>query len=190
MHHLKFLKKFLIMLLAFLFIGNSYAQERNVSGTIIDESGAPLPGVNIVIKGTTTGIVTDISGKFNIKVPGNDAVLAISYVGYEGQEIQVGQQTVINVTLKEEVKQLSEIVVIGYGVQKKSDLTGSVASVKASDIAKIPVTGIESALQGRAAGVQVSQNSGMPGSGVKIYVRGISTLTTVDDSNKAGPNGL
>jgi len=180
-------KCMLMLLLSFLLSGWVFAQERSVNGTITDESGIPLPGVNTIIKGTTTGVVSDLNGKFSIKVPNDDAVLLVTYVGYQSQEIKVGTQMTFTIALKEEVKQLNEVVVIGYGVQKKSDLTGSVASVKSEDIAKVPVTGIAAALQGRATGVQVSQETGAPGSNVSIRIRGISTITQANGVFQGGP---
>jgi len=132
-------KSALTLLLSIFLMGIGLAQERTFIGTVTDESNTPLPGVNVVVKGTTTGTVTDLNGKFAIKVPGNDAVVIVTYVGYGTREIEVGQQTSISVALKEDVKQLNEVVVIGYGVQKKSDLTGAVASVKAEELTRVPV---------------------------------------------------
>ncbi len=169
-------KSILALLLLIVLSGVVLAQERSITGIVTDNGRSPLPGVNVVVKGTTTGTVTDLNGKFSVKVPGNSSVLIITYVGYVTKEIEAGQQNSIEVALSEDVKQLNEVVVIGYGVQKKSDLTGAVASVKAEEIVKIPSATIDAALQGMAAGVQVNQETGAPGSNVEIRIRGISSL--------------
>ena len=151
------------------------AQGTTVSGTVVDEKNQPLTGVNVVVKGKTTGTVTDLDGKFSINATGTD-VLNFTYVGYKSEEIAVGNQTQMNVTLKEEVTALNEVVVVGYGVQKKSDLTGAVASIKADDIKNMPATRVDEALQGKAAGVMVLQNTGQPGADPQIRVRGYATI--------------
>ena len=124
----RLLNLLLVLLFLFTFFFSGYAQERSLTGVVSDQSGAPLPGVTVLIKGTTTGTVTDINGKYALKVQGPNAVVSFAFVGYLRQEIVVGDQTSLNISLKEEVKELNEVVVIGYGVQKKSDLTGAVAS--------------------------------------------------------------
>lgn len=169
-------KRMLLLLVSIIFVGSLYAQERTITGSITDKAGVPLPGVNVVLKGATSGAITDLDGKFSIRVPGNDAVLSITYVGYIKQEVPVGEQTVINVQMEEEVKVLSEVVVVGYGVQKKSDLTGAVASVSGDNLKKVPAIGVDQALQGRAAGVNIISNTGMPGGSSTIQIRGISSM--------------
>lgn len=172
----KLFQKFLATLFLLLWVCSISAQERTISGTITDISGNPMPGVNISVKNTTSGVVTDINGKYSIKVPDSNSSLKISFVGYVTQEIQVGEKTIIDAQLNEDVKELNEVVVVGYGVQKKSDLTGSVASISGSSISRVPLAGVDQALQGRAAGVNVIQNSGMPGGGVTIQIRGLSSI--------------
>jgi TonB-dependent starch-binding outer membrane protein SusC len=152
-------KRVLLLLLSFIFMSAIYAQEKTVNGNIADKAGIPLPGVNVIIKGTTNGTVTDLNGNYSIKVPDNNTVLLITYVGYIKQEIKVGEQSTIKIVLEEEVKELNEVVVIGYGVQRKSDLTGAVASVSAKDLKATPVTRLDEALEGRAAGVNIYPNS-------------------------------
>lgn len=152
------------------------AQERTVTGTILDKSGSPLPGVNVVLKGTTSGTLSDINGFFTIKVPGADAVLTFTYVGYNNQEITVGSQTDIKIVLEESIEEIDQVVVVGYGVQRKSDLTGAIASVSSEKLSKTPLTGLDQALQGMAAGVNIVPVSGRPGSGVNIQIRGISSI--------------
>lgn len=171
-----FTKTMLLLLLSFIFITALYAQERTISGIITDQSGATLPGVNVVIKNTTNGVITDINGKYSLKVPDNNTVLVFSFVGYITQEIIVGEQLAINVSLVESIKEIDQVVVVGYGVQKRSDLTGSVASVSGSKLSEIPIAGIDQALQGKAAGVNIIPKTGRPGSGVDIQIRGITSI--------------
>jgi TonB-linked SusC/RagA family outer membrane protein len=190
-----FIRIKLLFILALAFQVSLFGQEKQIKGTVTDAQGNPLPGVNVVIKGTQNGTTTDINGKYVIAVGNESAVLEFSYVGYLNESIQVGAQTEIDIRLSEDILQLNEVVVVGYGTQKKSDLTGAVASVKAEDIQKIPTIGVQSALQGLAAGVQVSQNTGAPGSNVTIRIRGISSINQRDpiwivDGVPAGPNSV
>ncbi|NJX14301.1 TonB-dependent receptor [Tamlana crocina] len=150
------------------------AKAQTVSGTVVAD-GQPLPGAAVIIKGTSKGTTTDFDGNFTIEA-GPQAVLSISYVGYSTKEVTVGNQTQINVTLLEDNK-LDEVVVIGYGTQRKSDLTGSVSSVSSEDLTAVPVSRVDQALQGRASGVQVTQTSGAPGAGTVIRVRGGNSIT-------------
>lgn len=152
------------------------AQGIAVTGTVTDAAGDPMPGVNVVIKGTTIGVVTNFSGNYNISVPDKNAVLVFSFVGYGTDEYQVSDRTKIDVTMIEDARELEEVVVIGYGVVKKSDLTGSVASVKTVELQQTPITSIDQGLVGRASGVQVTQTSGMPGAVASIRIRGSSSL--------------
>lgn len=151
-------------------------QKNSVSGKVTDTSGSPLPGVTVVIKGTMKGGITDVDGNYSIAGSSGKDVLVFSFVGMKTEEIPINGKSVINVVLKEETIGLNDVVVVGYGVQKKSDLTGAIASVKASDIEKMPVATTDQALQGRAAGVTVTTNSGSPGSPVQIRVRGVGTI--------------
>lgn len=151
-----------------------------VTGTVSEENGAPLPGVNVVVKGTTNGTVTDSQGKFALTVPSQESVLVFSFIGFVIQEIPVGGQTVVNVTLVADTQTLSEVVVVGYGTQEKKDVTGSISSVKGSDFANLPVSTPQQALQGRAAGVNVVRSGGAPGDAGTIRIRGTGT---VNDAN-------
>lgn len=148
---------------------------REISGVIKDEKGFTLPGVSIVVKGTTTGTITDIDGKYSINVP-SGAVLAFNYVGFVPQEVKIGNQSTLDIVLKEDTQALDEVVVVGYTTQKKADLTGAVSSVKMSNLNDMSVSGINSALQGRMSGVTVLQSSGAPGSGTSIRIRGMGTF--------------
>lgn len=147
-----------------------------VSGTVIADDGEVLPGVNVVIKGTIQGVVTDVYGKYTISVPSADAVLVYSFIGYGQKEIKVAGKSTIDVTLQLAAQEVNDIVVVGYGVVKKSDLTGSVTSVNSEEIQSVPTTSFDQALQGRAAGVQVTQTSGAPGGETNIRIRGTSSV--------------
>lgn len=150
-------------------------QEKPVTGKVTSAEGEALPGVNIVIKGTTMGTVTDADGNFRINVP-EEAILVFSFIGYLQEEVTVTSQSEVNVTLIPSLETLSDVVVIGYGTVKKSDLTGSVSSVKAEELKAVPTTSFDQALQGRAAGVQVMQTSGQPGAEASIRIRGVSSI--------------
>ncbi len=152
---------------------SSWSQQ-TVSGNVSDEEG-PLPGASVIVQGTTRGTTTDFDGNFTIEANTEDA-LQVSYIGYEPQSVVIGDQTQLNIILKAGNK-LDEVVVIGYGTTKKSDLTGSVASVSSEEITQVPSARVDQVLQGRAAGVQVTQTSGAPGAGTAIRVRGGNSIT-------------
>ncbi len=163
-------------LLAFLFVVftslNGFAQI-TVTGRIISQAdNESLPGATILLKGTNTGTVTDLDGNFSIKVTSESDVLVISMVGYKPQEITIGKQSVINIALETQVTGLDEVVVIGYGTVKKSDLTGSVSSVKSKDLTAVPVTNALESLQGKVAGLDLVKTSGQAGAALNITVRG------------------
>ena len=152
------------------------AQSGSVSGTVSDADG-PLPGASVVMKGTNSGVTTDFDGNFSISGGiDNNSILVFSYVGYESQEIVVGNQSIINVQMQEAKGYLDEVVVIGYGSQKKSIVTGAISSIKQSELKDIPITRVEQTLQGRISGITISANSGQPGSSSTVRVRGITTL--------------
>jgi TonB-linked SusC/RagA family outer membrane protein len=146
-----------------------------VTGKITDASNASMPGVNVIKKGTAQGTTTDADGTFSIEASSDD-VLVFSFIGYTSQEIRVGTQSSINVKMTEDLVALSEVVVIGYGTQKKSDLTGSIASVGAAKLSQSMVANLDQAFQGRIPGVQVTQNSGAPGGATTVTIRGVSSL--------------
>lgn len=151
-------------------------QQSTISGTITDELGAPLPGASIVEKGTTIGTQSDFDGNYTLNLSGSNPIIVVSYIGYEPQEISVtsGEST-INVSLNPSTSALDEVVVVGYGTQRKREVTGAISSISAEAITKQTVTGFDQAMAGRVAGVQVSQNSGAPGGATSIRVRGIGT---------------
>ncbi|MEE3468752.1 MAG: SusC/RagA family TonB-linked outer membrane protein, partial [Eubacterium sp.] len=162
--------------------GNAFAQNRALSGKVVDGTGAPVVGAAVMVAGNSSnGTVTDMEGQFKMTVPSN-ATLIVSCLGFADKQVQVGNQSVITITLEEDVTYLDETVVIGYGVQKKSDLTGAVASVREDDLKNRSTSDAAAALQGKVAGVQVVTNSGAPGSGTGIQVRGVSS-----NSGNIGP---
>lgn len=170
-----------LCLISLLFTATTaYAQNKTVSGEVSSSDEGVLPGVNILVKGTTIGTVTDISGNYSITVPDEQSVLVFSSIGYASEEIEVGAQSAINVTLQPDIQSLSEVVVVGYGTQKRADITGAVSSIKAEDINNIVTANPTQALQGRSAGVRVEVNGGSPGAGANIIIRGTGTLSSVD----------
>ena len=151
------------------------AQNKAIHGTVIDATGAPVVGAAVVVVGNTSiGAVTGADGSYRLNVPAGSSV-EVSCIGYASQVTEVGNKTVIDFLLKEDTEFLDETVVIGYGVQRKSDLTGSVASVRAEELANRSTSDAAAALQGKAAGVQVFNDTGAPGEGSSIRVRGISS---------------
>ena len=152
--------------------------DKQITGTVTDEGGAILPGTSVSLKGTSKGTTTDATGKYTINVADNTVTLVFSFTGYNSQEIVVGNRSVINVQMKVNNQSLDEIVVVGYGQVRKSDLTASVASVKAADIKSIVPTSLEQGLAGRATGVVVTQASGAPGGAVTVRVRGPNSVSS------------
>ena len=156
----------------------AFAQEKTITGKVTDaDTGDALPGVNIVIKGSSVGTTADADGKYSLSVPGNDAVLVFSFIGFQTIEMPVGTQTVINPALGSDTKALEEVVVVGYGTQRKVDLTGAVGSLRASDIdiGSKPITSPDQLLAGRVAGVQITNRSGDPGAPIDVRIRGVGT---------------
>jgi TonB-linked SusC/RagA family outer membrane protein len=147
-----------------------------IKGTVTDESGEKLPGVSVTLKGSTRGSTTNTNGDFTLDIPNEKVVLVFSFVGYLAQEVIVGNKTTFNITLKLDNKALNEVVVVGYGTVKKSDITGSVSSIKAEEINAFPVQNAMQSLNGRAAGVHVVQNSGAPGATLSVKIRGGNSL--------------
>ncbi|MBC8152599.1 MAG: carboxypeptidase-like regulatory domain-containing protein, partial [Bacteroidetes bacterium] len=151
--------------------------DETVTGRVTGETNEGLPGVSVLVKGTNRGTTTDATGNYRIAVPAPDRsddpiTLVFSFVGYVSQEMAVGKRNTVNISLQPDNKTLNEVVVVGYGQVKKSDLTGSVATVPVGEIRKLAVTSLDQQLQGRAAGVQITQNSGAPGGATTIRIRG------------------
>ena len=165
-----FTKFSVLTFLCLLFINAASAQNIKIKGTITDgQDKTTIPAVSVVVKGTTIGTQTDANGKYAISVPAN-GTLVFTYIGYNTQEVPVNNQTTVNVTLASSSQQLEQVVVVGYGTQRKVDVTGSVASLKGSEISKQASTNPVSALQGKVAGVSIT-NSGTPGSSPQINIR-------------------
>jgi TonB-dependent starch-binding outer membrane protein SusC len=174
------LKLSLMFLLAF-FVTSVTAQEYSVRGKVIDENGIGMPGVNVIIKGTTNGTTTDVNGNYALSVRGNDAVLVFSFIGYATLEEPTNGRSSINVTLQPSAQSLEEVVVVGYGVQKKSDVTGSLVSVDSRALREVPVANVQQALQGRMAGVEVQRIGTAPGATARIRVRGERSVLGSND---------
>lgn len=168
----------LALLLSIFCSEYAIAQTRQVTGTIT-AGGETLPGVNVLIKGTTTGTASDVDGKYSITVPSAESVLVFSFIGYVTKEVTVGNATTLDVLLEEDLASLSEIVVVGYGTQERAKVTGAISSVGSEEITALPVPSLASALQGRAAGVAVT-NTGSPGTDPIVRIRGIGTVGNND----------
>jgi TonB-dependent SusC/RagA subfamily outer membrane receptor len=170
--------RFALLVFSFLLIlpASVTAQDTQVriSGTVTDQSGLPLPGAYVTAVGLQRGVSTDQDGNFDLSVP-QDATIAVSYVGFKTAEIPVGDRRVFEIILEEDALFLEDVVVIGYGVQRKSDVTGAIAKINTDDLENRSVARVEEALQGKTAGVQIITTSGAPGKGMEIRVRGISS---------------
>lgn len=171
--HLRFLG---LLLFLFVSIHDLLAQSRNVNGTVFDENGLEMPGVNILIKGTNSGTVTDFNGNFQINDLNSNDVLIFSFTGMITREITVGSNSQMNIRMEEDILALSEVIVVGYGQQEKQDVTGSVSLIESKDMKLRPNTQIGSLIQGKAAGVQILSNSGKPSQGLNIRIRGTSSI--------------
>jgi len=169
----------LFCLLSLCFAGSLHAQHK-VSGVVSDEKGMTIPGVNVTVKGTQNGVATGLDGDYTIEVPEN-GTLVFSFIGFTTEEVAVKGKTKINVKLAEASKTLDEVVVIGYGTQKKEDLNSSVSSIRTKDIENLKQTSVDQMIQGKAAGVSVSNNSGAPGSAVSIRVRGTTSISGTNE---------
>ncbi len=169
-------KMLLLFALVFAVMGNAWAQ-RIITGTVTDEGGEPLIGASVFAKGTTVGTVTDVDGTYSLQIPAEATTLVFSYTGYTSKEVELGASNVVDATLEEAITQLSEIVVVGYGTQIKSTLTGNIAKLGGDKIENLPVPSVEQALQGRTSGVFVEAVNGKPGGAVRVRIRGASSIT-------------
>tara|TARA_R110000751_G_scaffold93282_2_gene182254 strand:- start:22826 stop:26059 length:3234 start_codon:yes stop_codon:yes gene_type:complete len=151
--------------------------QSTITGNVVDANGAPLPGVNVLEMNTSNGVVTDFDGNFSITANSSNAILVFSYIGFVKKEIAVGGQSNIRVILEEDVSNLDEVVVVGYGTQLKKDLTGSITRVDMDEVSQPSIASFDQMLQGKVAGVQISQTSGAPGGNINILVRGMSSIT-------------
>ncbi|MBO3099442.1 SusC/RagA family TonB-linked outer membrane protein [Gelidibacter pelagius] len=176
-HTFKALSLLLFVFVSFGFMTNSYAQGILVKGTITDNVGIPVPGATVMVKSNpSVGTQSDFDGNYALEVPNSQTILVYSFLGFSTKEIMVGTQTTINVTLQESAEDLDEIVIVGYGTQKKSDVTGAISSVKSEDLTKVVTTNPVDALQGRVSGITVTSSSGSPGSTSDITIRGIGSF--------------
>lgn len=171
------MKKLYLVLLLVTGAALSGMAQRTLTGKVVDEKGEPLIGATILVEGTTTGTVTDVDGNYSIRVPEGGQQLTISYTGYAKQSIEIGASNVMDITMQPDAIGLENVIVIGYSPQRKKDITGSVASVSSDDIAGEAGIGIQTALRGRAPGVTVVQNSGTPGGGIDVRVRGSTSIS-------------
>jgi len=169
--------KWIFSLLLALSMQFVFAQEKTVTGVVIDKSGIPLPGVNVVIKGTSNGVQTDFDGKFSLKSKEGDNVV-FSFIGYKSKSLQINKSNNYNVTLESDAVQMEELVVIGYGTQKKREVTGAISKVSGKDIANIVTPSFEGALAGRATGVQITTANGIVGQAPRIRIRGIASISS------------
>lgn len=151
---------------------------KKITGTVLDATGMPVIGANVMVKGTTNGTITDMDGKFTLEVD-NNATLVVSYIGFANQEIKIGNQTNLSIAMKEDAEALDELVVVGYGTQKKKDLTGAVSVLEIDDLKDTPVSSVDQMMQGKLSGVNVMPDN-MPGGGVAVRVRGFSTIRNND----------
>lgn len=159
----------------------SFAQQKEVHGTVKDAAGTPMPGVTIVLKGTSQGTITDMDGNYTLKNVSPSSVLVFSFVGMKSMEVTVGSQSVINVKLEADLSELEEVVVVGYGTQRKEAVTGSVASMGGEVLRNVASSNITQALQGRVSGVEMSQTSSKPGAAMQIRIRGTRSLNASND---------
>lgn len=172
---MKLLKTFIFCVSLILFSSYGHAQDAAINGKVIDEQGMPIPGATIILKGTTTSVATDFDGSFQIKAP-KDGILTFSFIGYKTAQESINGRTQLQVKMYPSTQDLNEVVVVGYGTQKKSVVTGAISSVKAKDLEKVPNGRIEQALQGRVSGVTIAASSGQPGAASTIRIRGITTF--------------
>ena len=157
------------------------SKEVEVTGTVLDSQGLPLPGVSVIVKGTTTGVATDLDGRFSLSVPGPESILVFTFIGFNSQEVTVGNQTSINITLSENLANLDEVLVVGYGVQKKGTITGAVGEVKADELLRTPAVTTSGALVGKIQGVTARQGDARPGASTSIQIRNMGTPLFVID---------
>lgn len=173
--------RMLLVLALMVSSGFSAQAQFSVRGTVTDEAGGPLPGTNVLVKGSTVGTTADAEGSFSLDVPSGDVVLVFSFIGYETEEVNIGGRSTINVSLLPSLKSLAEVVVVGYGTQRQEAVTGSVASIRGDVMREVPSATLSQALQGRLPGVEFSPTSSQPGADMQIRIRGTRSLTASND---------
>ncbi|HRU63897.1 MAG TPA: SusC/RagA family TonB-linked outer membrane protein, partial [Paludibacteraceae bacterium] len=169
------MKKLLLLFFSLFIILSVFSQNIQVQGIVVGQDNEPLPGVNVVVKNTTNGTITNKEGQFTLNVPSN-GILVVSYVGYKTQEVPVNGRNFIRIVLEESSEALEELVVIGYGVQKKSVVTAAISKVTSDELNVVKPSRVEDVLKGKISGVQITQSSGQPGSDSKVRIRGIGTV--------------
>lgn len=173
--------RFFVLSIIFIFYSSMPAVAQNgikITGKIVDNTQMEVIGANVLVKGTSIGAITDINGEYTIVVPDEKAILVFSFIGYQKQEIAVGKNRTVNVTLKDDSQSLDEVVVVAYGTQTKATLTGALSSIDTKELLKAPVASISNLLAGAMPGVSTVQTSGQPGDdAVSIFVRGSGSLT-------------
>jgi TonB-linked SusC/RagA family outer membrane protein len=180
-------KAALLLLLSILICATALAQNKKITGIVFDENNQPLPGATISAKVGKITTSTNVNGKFTIDVPDNEASLIVHFVGYVDEEVAIGSQTNLTVRLTPSSKNLNEVIVVGYGTQRKKDVTGAVASVSGKTLSEVPAPNLIDQLKGRTAGVDVVSNGATPGSGGQIRIRGNRTITTGNNDGQDGP---
>src|SRR4026209_1377633 len=172
------MRKVVLLLMAILLsISHIWAQQRTITGKVTDDKGAPIPGASVIVKGANTGTSTAADGSFSLSVPSNAKALIFSAIGLGEKEITITTSSNYAVTLSTKAGDMTEVVVVAYSTSKKTDLTGSVSTVKAVDIENKPFSSIDKALQGQVAGLQSTASSGQPGASQAILIRGVSSIT-------------
>lgn len=175
-------------MLVFAFLSTSALAQISVSGRVTGDQGDGLPGVNIIVKGTTNGTITDVDGKYTIDVPSRDATLVFSFVGYITEEELVGDRPAVDIMMTPDVVSLTEVVVVGYGVEKKKDLTGAIATISSQDFIRVPAVNPLDALAARAPGLSITSTSNMPGSSPNVVIRGVTSFGSNNQTNGASEN--
>ena len=175
------MRKLLLSLIAVLGVTcMGFAQNKTVSGTVTDDAGNPIVGATVIVDGTNSGAMTNVDGQFTVMAPAN-GTLHISYMGYADKSVAINNQTVIAVSLSESIQAIDDVVVVAFGTTKKESFTGSAAVMKSEDIAKTQTSNIATALAGAVPGVQLSSNSGQPGSQPNIIIRGLGSISSSTD---------
>ncbi|WP_375581048.1 carboxypeptidase-like regulatory domain-containing protein [Marivirga tractuosa] len=160
-----------------MFVLHAWAQDRTVSGTVTDaDTGEGLPGVNVLLKGTGNGVNTDLDGNYKILIPSDGGVLVYTFIGMAKQEVQIGSRSVVDIQMETDIAELSEVVVVGYGTQNTKLSTQSISKVDSKSFENMPILSAQEALQGQAAGVQMTSSSGVAGSQQNIRIRGVSSI--------------
>ncbi|HEA29484.1 MAG TPA: SusC/RagA family TonB-linked outer membrane protein, partial [Leeuwenhoekiella sp.] len=175
-----FMKHLKLLIFCLVFTGSQmiFAQSNEITGTVTDGAGMPIIGANVLVQDTSVGAATDFDGNYTIDASAGD-VLIFSYIGFKPKEVTVGNSQTIDVMLEEDSQSLDEVVVVAYGTSTKKDLTGAVSTVSSEELTNFPSTNVDQALQGKSAGIQVTQNSGAPGSGISVNIRGVGSFGNV-----------